>query len=79
MVSLHRALICFLISLSLLIYCAPLLPFHGSTIEQLFSYSWLVFSILVISGNGLELLYKRKQVSQHGAVEKQRVRQHLRG
>lgn len=74
----QRTLICCLIATIMLIYSIQLLPFHGEWIEQLFAWSWLLFAVIVISGNGIHLLAqrKKKEVEVEKAIRK---RSYLRG
>ncbi|MFC0473262.1 hypothetical protein ACFFHM_22860 [Halalkalibacter kiskunsagensis] len=56
----QRLFMSFLLSVAMLIYGAEYLPYDGTVIDQIFAWSWTVFALLVIGGNGLHLLYQRR-------------------
>lgn len=75
----HRALCCFLIALTLVVNSISFLPFNGSVVEQLFTYSWLLFAIVVIVGNGIELIPKKRRVYVKRAILEEKPRHYMRG
>ena len=57
----QRYFLCFLLSVALLIYGMEYLPISGSGIDQIFAWVWITFAGIVISGNGLHLLYRKNE------------------
>ncbi len=71
----------FLLSAAMLIYGAEYLPYDGSVIDQIFAWAWTVFALFVIGGNGLHLLYQKRQQKQVAVPirYRQKSREKLRG
>lgn len=65
----------------MIVYSFEYLPFDGSGIDRIFAWSWLVFALFVVSGNGLHLLYQKKQRSRVAVPvrEKENQRAKMRG
>ncbi|WP_227936607.1 hypothetical protein [Alkalihalobacillus deserti] len=76
----QRYFMCFLLSVALLIYGVEYLPLTGWGIDQLFASIWITFAVLVICGNGLQLLYrKNEEVRRTVSIgKKEQVRTKLR-
>ena len=53
----NRYLLCLLISGVLLYYAVPRLSIYSTGAEGVFTFSWLLFALMVISGNLVGLLY----------------------
>ncbi|NEU29891.1 hypothetical protein GN156_03755 [bacterium LRH843] len=70
----QRALICLLFAIIMIVYAIRMLPFGGTSAEQIFSWSWIAFALLVISGNGLQLLYKRRNIKAGSVFARNHVR-----
>ncbi|ARK31712.1 hypothetical protein [Halalkalibacter krulwichiae] len=77
----QRLFISFLLSMTMLIYGLEYLPFNGSMIDQVFSWAWTGLAVLVISGNGLHLLYHKNQQRREAVLVKKyrQVRAKVRG
>lgn len=56
----NRLLLCFLLGIAILFYGAPYLNFQGDLKVILFSTVWLLFALIVISGNLIGLLYGKR-------------------
>ncbi|MEH7379670.1 hypothetical protein V7138_04245 [Bacillus sp. JJ1533] len=56
----NRLLLCLLLCGVLLYYGVPRLTIGAEGLEGIFSISWLVFALIVISGNLIGLLYNPK-------------------
>ncbi|GAE34129.1 hypothetical protein JCM9157_1168 [Halalkalibacter akibai JCM 9157] len=49
--------------------------------DQLFAWAWIVFAVMVISGNVLHLLYKKSEAGKRAVPlrKQEKVRARLRG
>lgn len=56
----NRLLLCFLLGIAILFYGVPYLNFQGDLKSVLFSVAWLLFALIVISGNMIALLYGKR-------------------
>ncbi|MCH1627978.1 hypothetical protein [Fredinandcohnia quinoae] len=56
----NRLLLCLLICGVLLYYGVPQLSIGAEGLEGIFAFAWLVFALIVISGNLIGLLYRPK-------------------
>jgi hypothetical protein len=56
----NRLLLCLLLCGVLLYYGVPRLSVGASGLEGIFALSWLVFALIVVSGNLIGLLYNPK-------------------
>ncbi|MEH7226441.1 hypothetical protein V7112_21725 [Bacillus sp. JJ1566] len=56
----NRLLLCLLLCGVLLYYGVPRLTIGAEGLEGIFAISWLVFALIVISGNLIGLLYNPK-------------------
>ncbi|QOY33902.1 hypothetical protein AWH56_014210 [Anaerobacillus isosaccharinicus] len=78
----NRLLLCFLLGIAILFYGVPYLNFQGDLKSVLFSVAWLLFALIVISGNMIALLYgkrvNRSATIRHNipAKKKQKIRQY---
>jgi hypothetical protein len=77
----QRYLICFLLSGAMLLYGYEYLPLNGSGMDQIFAWAWIAFAVIVISGNGLHLLYRKNQESRNyvSTRRKEQTKARLRG
>lgn len=70
----NRLLLCFLLGIAILFYGAPYLNFHGDLKVVLFSTVWLLFALIVISGNLIALLFG-KRVNRTTTTPQQLIKQ----
>ncbi|THE14752.1 hypothetical protein E1I69_02720 [Bacillus timonensis] len=74
----NRLLLCLLLCGVLLYYGVPRLSIGAEGLEGIFSISWLVFALIVVSGNLIGLLYNPKSAQKvtnlQGASAKRRQR-----
>ncbi|MCC3356438.1 hypothetical protein [Bacillus sp. REN16] len=56
----NRLLLCLLLCGVMLYYGVPRLAIGASGLEGIFAISWLVFALIVVSGNLIGLLYNPK-------------------
>jgi hypothetical protein len=57
----QRLFLSFLLAVAMVVYGLEYLPFDGSGMDRVFAWSWLMFAMLVISGNCFHLLYQKKR------------------
>ncbi|MDT8859403.1 hypothetical protein N0O92_04090 [Alkalihalobacillus sp. MEB130] len=57
----QRLFLSFLLSIAMIVYGIEYLPFDGTGVDRVFAWSWMVFALFVVSGNGLHLLYQKKR------------------
>lgn len=78
----NRLLLCFLLGIAIVFYGVPYLNFQGDLKTVIFSAAWIVFALMVISGNLIALLYgkrvdRSKTIRHNSSVQrKQKVRQY---
>ncbi|MDR4889227.1 hypothetical protein RGU12_17070 [Fredinandcohnia sp. QZ13] len=74
----NRLLLCLLLCGVLLYYGVPRLSIGAEGLEGIFAISWLVFALIVVSGNLIGLLYNpktsQKMANPQGASAKRRQR-----
>jgi accessory gene regulator protein AgrB len=73
----NRYLFCLLASGMLLYYAVPRLSISSLGVEGIFAASWILFSLFVISGNLIGLLYtpgKQKKQQPVGKQMKKRIK-----
>ncbi|RFB17797.1 hypothetical protein DZB84_08065 [Bacillus sp. HNG] len=74
----NRLILCLLLCGVLLYYGVPRLAIGAEGLEGIFAISWLVFALIVVSGNLIGLLYNpkiaQKMTNPQGASAKRRQR-----
>lgn len=77
----NRLLLCLLICGVLLYYGVPRLTIGAPGLEGIFAISWLIFALIVFSGNLIGLLYRPKskvksnKMLQTSSKERAKIRQ----
>ncbi|MFC0557926.1 hypothetical protein [Halalkalibacter alkalisediminis] len=77
----QRYFMCFLLATAMLMYGIEFLPMAGSMVDQIFAWGWIAFASMVILGNGLHLLYRKKEEARKSVPIRKhvQVRTKLRG
>lgn len=56
----NRLFLCFLLGVTIVFYGVPYLNFQGDLKTTIFSFSWLLFAMMAISGNLVAILYRKR-------------------
>ena len=67
----QRLILCFLLTLAMLYFAIPRLPFSEQGLASVFAFAWVAFAFIVLGGNLIGLLYSKKSVVATGTTKKQ--------